>query len=627
MKKFEFDSIQDVYSIAPDIKLSPDKKHLVYTAAKPCKEEDTVKTSLYVVDIENEKEFRLTSGEHDGGAVWLDDSRVLFGGARGGDPKKETKVFCIDINGGEATEYMTIPQPGAQITPLGGDRFLVMAQTDANKEEEKKTDKWVFCTEFPFKADGKGYVSKLRDSLFIFDKASGECKQITPKLFQTEPIMIGGFIVDEKGFYYCGWEYESDNGDMNSLNRYDFESGESKKLCEFMGNTFAAVVKDGRIWFTYNTTESIEHTGAVVIASVSVDGGDMREELVPDWVCYGISCAEGRCLVARKVEGRSELAEWKGGCEFETVPTGGVEPMVPVILGKDVLLFGNEPDRTQEFYILRDGAVRKLSHINDRLFEEYEFSKCEYLETVYQDHRVCGWVIKPVGYEPGKKYPGILSIHGGPHASYDDSFNPQFAVWAAQGYFVFFCNPRGSTSYGMDFQQVSGDFVQPAFEDIMAFTDAVVAKYGDLDPEKLVATGYSYGGIMSNWIITHTDRFKAVVSRASACDWISMRATSDLRIYCDNVMGADYNSDLMKVWNQCALKYVDNVKTPTLFIQQDQDYRCPLEQAEQMYCALNLRGVPTKLLVNFGGSHGKRSVQQQIHDLEVMVAWFDTYVK
>ncbi len=626
MKKFSNESIQDLFKIS-DLKVSPDGKHIVYTASRTDLAADKKLPSIWLIDLETEKEIRLTSGTKDGAPFWLDNDRVLFLSARGGDHSKETKVYCIDINGGEACEYMTVPIPGAQISPLNDDLFLVRAATDANKEPEKRNQLWMYCTEYPFRREGFGYTSKLRRSIFLFNKKTGELKQLTPPLmFAVPPALSDDIMTDEKGFFYCGWEYDDRCDCLNAIYRYDWESGENRKLCSFKGMLFSMTMRDGRVWFVYASMDDSDTTGSFPICSIS-EKGDLRYEARPGWECYGVGSSDGRWLITRVVNARFELMEWKGGLELEPVPTGSIQPHRPFPIGEDCVFLGHEPDLADEIYMIRKGELRQLTHHNDEFYKEYELSLSEPINAVYQGHEVCGWVMKPAGYEPGKKYPAILSIHGGPHAFYFPAFEADFQRWTAEGYFVFYCNPRGSTSYGNDFLHISGDFMQPPYEDIMAFTDEVIAKYPDIDADRLAVTGASYGGVMTNWIIGHTDRFKAAVSRASISNWISFLGTADLREYFTILFGADYNTDVNRVWSLSPLAYVDKVKTPTLFIQQDQDYRTPMEQAEQMFCALNLRGVPTKLLINFNGSHQKRSPKQVAHDNDAILEWLRIYVK
>ena len=239
-----------------------------------------------------------------------------------------------------------------------------------------------------------------------------------------------------------------------------------------------------------------------------------------------------------------------------------------------------------------------------------------------------GWLMKPVGWREDRKYPLILSIHGGPHGMYGWAFNPTFQVYAARGYAVLYLNPRGSSGYGQKFSDGTlNEWGGGDYKDLMAGVDEVLKRYSWIDADRLGVTGGSYGGFMTNWIITQTPRFKAAVSAASVSNLISFYSTS---LYQD-LIHAEFggfpwdNYDLL--WQWSPLRYVKQAQTPTLFIHGEQDNDVHITQAEEMYMALKRRGVETVLVRYPREGHGLREPRHRVDALERTLAWFDRFLK
>jgi dipeptidyl aminopeptidase/acylaminoacyl peptidase len=241
---------------------------------------------------------------------------------------------------------------------------------------------------------------------------------------------------------------------------------------------------------------------------------------------------------------------------------------------------------------------------------------------------VQGWLIKPIGWRSDRKYPLILSIHGGPHGMYGYGFNPTFQVYAARGYAVLYLNPRGSSGYGQKFSDGTlNEWGGGDYKDLMLGVDEALRKYPWIDRDRLGVTGGSYGGFMTNWIITQTPRFKAAVSAASVSNLISFYSTS---LYQDLIhvefSGFPWdNYDLL--WQWSPLRYVKQAQTPTMFIHGEQDNDVHITQAEEMYTALKRRGVETVLVRYPREGHGLREPKHRIDSMERTLAWFDRYLK
>ncbi|MBO4213462.1 MAG: S9 family peptidase [Lachnospiraceae bacterium] len=258
----------------------------------------------------------------------------------------------------------------------------------------------------------------------------------------------------------------------------------------------------------------------------------------------------------------------------------------------------------EELYRLKNGKVTKLTHFNDSMLKGRYVAVPEKMTIQSEGFDIDGWVLKPIDYNPKKKYPAILEVHGGPKTVYGEIFHHEMQHFASEGYFVFFCNPVGSDGRGGKFADIRGHYGDHDFKNLMDFTDAVLKKYPQIDPKRVGVTGGSYGGFMTNWIVGHTDRFACAATQRSISNWISFHGVSDIGPYFakDQTQG-DIEGKIKKMWDQSPLKYADNVKTPLLFIHSDEDYRCPLSQGMQFYSALANKGQIVRMCIFHGENH------------------------
>jgi dipeptidyl aminopeptidase/acylaminoacyl peptidase len=239
-----------------------------------------------------------------------------------------------------------------------------------------------------------------------------------------------------------------------------------------------------------------------------------------------------------------------------------------------------------------------------------------------------GWLMKPVGWREDRRYPLILSIHGGPHGMSGYSFNPTFQVYAARGYGVLYLNPRGSSGYGQKFSDGTlREWGGGDYRDLMMGVDEALRTRSWIDPDRLGVTGGSYGGFMTNWIITQTTRFKAAVSQASVSNLISFYATSLYQDLIQAEFGGFPWDDYDLLWRWSPLRYVKQAQTPTLLIHGEADNDVHITQAEEMYTALKRRGIETVLIRYPREGHGLREPLHRVDALERTLAWFDKFLK
>ena len=274
-------------------------------------------------------------------------------------------------------------------------------------------------------------------------------------------------------------------------------------------------------------------------------------------------------------------------------------------------------------------AVVRLSAHNDQLARSTALTEPEEIKfESFDGTTVQGWLMKPADWREDRRYPLILSIHGGPHGMYGWGFNPTFQAYAARGYAVLYLNPRGSSGYGQKFSDGTlREWGGGDYRDLMAGVDEVLRKNSWIDAERLGVTGGSYGGFMTNWVVTQTMRFKAAVAQASVSNLISFYATSLYQDLIHAEFGGFPWDDYDLLWRWSPLRYVKQAQTPLLLIHGEQDNDVHITQAEEMYMALKRRGVETVLVRYPREGHGLREPQHRLDALERTLAWFDRFLK
>ncbi|MBC7930135.1 MAG: S9 family peptidase, partial [Rubrivivax sp.] len=277
------------------------------------------------------------------------------------------------------------------------------------------------------------------------------------------------------------------------------------------------------------------------------------------------------------------------------------------------------------------GGERRLTRLNEKLWAQLQFSEVERMTYKSADGwDIDGFMVKPVGWQEGRKYPMILNIHGGPAAMYGVDWFHEFQVYAARGWAVFYTNPRGSTGYGQKFERgIEGEWGGKDYVDVMNGVEAALAKYPWVDRDRLGVTGGSYGGYLTNWIVGHTDIFKAAVTLRSVVNFVSDEGTRDGAYGHKEDFGGDLFEKFDLYWDRSPLKYARNVKTPILILHSENDHRVPLEQAEQWFRALKHFGAPAEFVIFPRENHNLTRTGEPKHLVESLnwqVYWFDKYI-
>lgn len=290
------------------------------------------------------------------------------------------------------------------------------------------------------------------------------------------------------------------------------------------------------------------------------------------------------------------------------------------------------PTNPCNFYQLHNGELSRLTNANGNLLDEVTLSEPETITIEAEDGwEIQGWLLHPYGFEEDKKYPLVLEIHGGPHAMYGQTYFHELQLLAAKGYIVLYTNPRGSHGYGQDFVNACReDYGGKDYTDLMNAVDYTLENYSFIDENRLGVTGGSYGGFMTNWIVGHTNRFKAAVTQRSITNWLSFYGVSDIGFFFTEwELGKNLLDDPKKLWDFSPLKYADNMETPLLIVHGEQDLRCPIEQGEQLFITLKHLKKEVEFVRFPGASHDlSRSGDplMRIERLNHICRWFEKYL-
>ncbi|UUC42929.1 S9 family peptidase [Clostridioides difficile] len=651
------------YQFISDCQISPDGGYTAFIVKKADIKENAYTSQVYILNNKSGELKQITSINSVGAYAWEDENTILFPALRNEKVKEAVKdgkqcmsYYALSLNGGEAEELFRLPIKGGKLNPIGKGLYAVIDSYDndrpiveglSEEEQQKKINAYnnrhyEHFKEIPYAVNGEGYVSRKRKRLYLYDSNINELKAITAPMFN----VVGMKISDGK-ILYVGQEFRDVKGLKNGV--YVFDTNTNTNVCILEKDKY--IVKGFELYqnqVILNLTDALsygngengdfytididtkemkllsEHQhhciGNTVTSDVKMGVGQTTK--VDGEYIYYTSTVDMDCIIERIhiPTGKQEKVTQTGSVDFIDVKDGNI--VCVAFLG----------DRLPEVYTVENGTLCKKTHLNDHILEEYKISEPEYIESKGSSKwEIQGYVYKPVDYEVGKKYPAVLVIHGGPRLTYGPYFMHEMQVFASAGYFVFFCNPRGSEGRGNAFADIRKQFGDIDYIDFMEFTDTVLEKYTDIDKTKLAVEGGSYGGFMTNWIIGHTNRFAVACAQRSIANWSGMEGTTDIGYYfCKGQTGASHMEDHELQWKQSPLAYADKCVTPTLFLHGEKDYRCYMQEAFQMFSALKIHGCPTKLCLFEGENHElSRSgrPKQKLQRLVEMLDWFSVYIK
>ena len=623
-------------------RLSLDGKWVAYTVSTTNLEKNESKTRIWKIPVEGGEAIPM-SAEASSSSLpkWSPDGKYFsFLSARNNG---KTQVWALNSLGGEAVKLTDVKQGVKDYawSPNGKRILLTIMDLDPDdlvedKNKKKKKRPWV-VDRLQFKEDDSGYLDNKRTHLYTFNMSDKKVTQITSGNFDdSEP----AWSPDGKSIAFVS--NRTDNPDANENSDIWIVSADNtdkgKTLLQLTKNTG---MDTSPVWspdsksiayitIPYNGLFSGFNTSHIAIVSskggspkaltLNLDRNVSSHQFTPDGktITFLLEDSGENNLASININGNKlqRLIKGKNIVGRYNISRNGI-----------IAVMITNPHLPTEIFMLENNELRKLTTVNDRLMSKLKLAEVENIHYKSKDGtEIEAFVYKPIGFNPNFKYPTILAPHGGPQAQYTSEFDFEFQLWAANGYLVVAPNPRGSTGYGEEFTQgIYAKWGKKDFEDVIASVDYVIKK-GYADPERLGVGGWSYGGIMTNYVITQSQRFKGAVSGASTAFYRANYGHDMYQLWYEMEFGLPWENT--ELWEELSpINNITNVTTPTLFIGGKQDFNCPILNSEIMYQSLKRLGVPTQLVVYPDEHHGIKYPAFQKDRYERYLNWFNKYVK
>ena len=565
------------YRYPSALELSPDGRYLTFALKEVDREGDGYRWNLWLYDLESRESRQITRGDDQRQAVWEDNTHILYKTteldeamrARGFE-EEWTVYHRLNVCTGEECEAFRLPMSVSGLWKMDEGRYVFTGETHLDRPNLLELTGEALEKELVRRQQTKGY--KVLTELPLCENGVGMFNQTRMTLF---------LYLEATGEYR---RITPEDYDVNHVN-----------------------VRPGQVLFTAFPFRDIKPVTEGMYRW-DAERNETETLITPDKYSIDYVGHLGRKALCLGLVMR-DYGVYKHPTFF------GVDENGEENLGRY--------DRRVNSEVVTDcfsGSVTGQRMVGETLY---------FLNTDGVD--IDGSVMKPVGYEPGKRYPGILHIHGGPKMVFGPGFHHEMQLWAASGFFVCYCNPRGSCGKGNAFADLQGKYGEVDFRDLMEFTDEVLRRYPEIDADRMGVAGGSYGGFMTNWVIGHTDRFRCAVSQRSIANYVGDYLLSDIGYYYvpDQQLGTIWEHP-ERLWKASPLTYADRVKTPTLFIHADKDYRCTLANGLEMFAALKLHGVESKLCMFYGENHGlsrEGKPSNRISRLSEILHWMEEHLK
>jgi dipeptidyl aminopeptidase/acylaminoacyl peptidase len=637
--------------VATDPQISPDGRTIAYTRKSNDIMTDKERSTIWLVDVATGQQRPLLagSGSYFSPRWSADGTRLAYVAAEGGSPQ----LYVHWMASGTDARITGLPDsPGAIAWSPDGRRIAyTMFVPDEGPKLGKAPDKpdgakWADPLQVigavTYRTDDDGYLKPGYYQIFWVPADGGAPTQLT--FGATHAGGRVSWTPDGRSILFSAnlsksWEREPVNSEIY---RVSIDGRSPVALTSRDGPDNDPIVSaDGRlIAFTGYDDRHLGYQNTQ-LSVMNLDGSGKRvlSGSLDRSVANPVWAADGRAIYVQVEDHGSNKVERVGldgsirevaggltGAGLDRPYAGGE---FSVSRTGVVALTAGDPLHPSDIAIASAGGVRRLTHLNEQLAAK-AMARVEKLPVAssYDKRAIDAWMVTPPDFDPAKKYPLILEIHGGPFAAYGPQFSTDDQLYAAAGYVVLYTNPRGSTSYGEEFaNQIDKAYPGHDYDDLMSAVDAAIAT-GHVDPNNLYVTGGSGGGVLTAWIVGKTDRFRAAATQKPVINWTSEGLTADLANFLSPYWFAKKPwEDPEGYWARSPLSLVGNVKTPTLVIVGGDDYRTPVSEAEQYYEALQLRGIPTALVKVPGASHGGIAARpsQAAAKASAIIAWFDRY--
>ncbi|MGE3820113.1 MAG: alpha/beta fold hydrolase [Isosphaeraceae bacterium] len=640
-----------------DPQVSPDGSLVVYVVSEVDREANKSNSGLWLVPVAGGAPRRLTTapGPNDHPRWSPDGKTIAFVSARSGS----SQIWLLPISGGEARQLTQLPiDVSGPLWSRQGDKLAFVAEVypgktpeetaAKDKEKEASKSKVRIFDDLMFR-HWQAWDEGKRSHLFVCDATTGEAWDLTPNLeVNTPPAPFGGstdyaWSADGKELAFTAeplkdlawstntdvWVVPVEGGQPRNLTAENLGADAqpayspdgksiaylSQERAGFESDLWALKIRDRATGKVNDRVSAFLNKPVGSFAwsadSLSIWATVDRLGLVTP-VEFSATKAEG--------EVKSLHGNLKGSC-------GAV---VPIPGSRQIVVVKSDAARPAELYRVDGSTVTQLTDHNGPLLASLDVSKAEgFVFEGADGDKVAGWLIRPPGFDPSRKYPVVFLIHGGPQGAWHDEWHARwnYAMFASPGFAVVAINPRGSTGYGQKFtDQISGDWTGRVYEDLMKGLDHALRSYPFLDGDRVAAAGGSYGGFMVNWIAGHTDRFKALVSHAGVFDLTSKYGTTEELWFPEWEFGGPPWERPEHYRERSPSGYVKNFKTPTLVIHGALDYRVSEGQGMGMFTSLRRRGVPSRYVLFPDEGHWILKPANRVVWWNEVLGWIKKYV-
>jgi dipeptidyl aminopeptidase/acylaminoacyl peptidase len=658
---------EDLYQFntVPEARIAPDGQNVVYTVQRVDRKTEKKYTNLWVAPTKEGVPHQFTTGDQrDGNGRFSPDGKLIAFLSDRSDKEKPAQIHLIAFAGGEASKLTQIEGEIGDInwSPDGKQILCTVLKKDADvlerEKDEQKKKLGVVARHYErlfYKLDGYGYLPHERKHIWTVDTRTGRAKQLTDDAVYDEN--YPSWSPDGKWIAFTSNrsatpDLTPERADLFVLPK---EGGKFRKIEAPIGDKYLPAFSPDGSLIAYIGVEgeglSYKNAGLWVVPAdgskparnltekhdVHVDSSTINDMGSPETM-PPIWSKDGKRLYFQTVlHGSTKLASISvdGDDLRDEIGEGGVVGSYSFDRAQEKLayIYGRMDDPVQIF--IRDkvsGKERQITQLNRRLLDRIDLGQVE--EVWFKGpagNDLQGWILKPPGFDPKKKYPSIMEIHGGPLTQYGKFFMHEFYYLAAHGYVVYFSNPRGGRGYGEEHAKgIYRDWGNVDYADLMAWGD-YMEKKPYIDPKRMGVTGGSYGGYMTVWIIGHTQRFKAAVTQRCVSNFVSMWGSSDFNwTFQMELANKPPFEDLQNFWTHSPIAYIGNARTPTLVLHNEFDLRCPIEQGEQVFVALKKLGVDSEMVRfpdEFHGLSRTGRTDRRMARLNHMLRWFDKYLK
>ncbi len=644
------DDMQKFHDVR-DVQISPDGKWVAYTVSSVDVAADKSDTDVWMASWDGTEQLRLTSSpENENAPRWSPDGRYLaFLSGRPGKAKG-TQIWLLNRMGGEAQQFTDFKNKLSSYEWSPDSKRLLLAMTErdpSDTDDDKpapganaKAPKPIVVDRYKFKQDIQGYLTQKPGRFYLYDMAVKKPEPLTAEGFE---VASPAWSPDGQWVAFLGKEGK-DAERYNTWNVYVIEAraGAEPRAITHYDGVHASASRAQPEWSPDGKRlVYLESTGAKNsaynmnrLAVIAVDGG--APKLLADKLDRSVSAPrftpDGSSILFLVADDRSEYPARipaNGGALERLLQ--GPRMISTLAQSKDgrLAVLGANDGTHPEIHALENGSLRPLTHQNDALMAELKLGATEDFSCKAKDGtEVHGLIVKPPDYEPGRKYPTLLRIHGGPNGQDSHAFNFERQIFAANGYVVVNVNYRGSSGRGEKYQTaIAADWGNKEVIDLQAAMDHVVA-IGLADPDRLGVGGWSYGGILTDAIIAKDHRFKAATSGAGTAFPLALYGVDQYIMQYEEEIGPPWKVGL-EPWIKLSYPFLhaNQITTPTLFLGGEKDFNVPLIGGEQMYEALRSLGVPTQLVVYPGQFHGITRPSYQKDRIERYLAWYAKYLK